>query len=68
MDTIYRGGEKVKEYRRTRAISTRLDQIEEQRLVLLAKERSWTVSHMIKHIISEYCKDIFKTGSAEYKE
>ena len=55
-------------YRKTRAISTRLDQIQEQRLVLLANERSWTVSHIIKYIIDEYCKDIFKTGSTEYKE
>ena len=59
---------KEKELRVTRAISTRLDQIEERRLVLLVNERSWTVSHMIKYIINEYCKDIFKTGSAEYKE
>lgn len=57
-----------KELRKTRAISTRLDQVQEQRLVLLANERSWTVSHIIKYIIDEYCKDIFKTGSAEYKE
>lgn len=56
------------ELRRTRAISSRLDQVQEQRLVLLANERSWTVSHMIKYILDEYCKDIFKTGSAEYKE
>ena len=53
-------------YRKTRAISTRLDQIQEQRLVLLANERGWTVSHMIKYIIGQYCDPIFKKGSAEY--
>lgn len=64
-----RGGETMsKELRKTRAISTRLDQIQEQRLVLLANERGWTVSHMIKHIIDQYCYDIFKLGTAEYKE
>lgn len=54
------------ELRKTRAISTRLDQVEIQRLVLLANERSWTISHMIKYIIGQYCDPIFKKGSVEY--
>ena len=53
---------------KTKAISTRLTDIERGRIVLLADEKKWTVSHMIHHILNEYCEKYFKPNSTEYKE
>lgn len=53
---------------KTKSISTRLTDIERGRLVLLADERDWTVSHLIHVIINEYCEPYFKPNSTEYKE
>lgn len=49
-------------------LSAKITKLNKTRLVLLAGERQWTVSHLVENIISDYCNAIFKENSIEYKE
>ena len=45
----------------------RLSPLQRLRIVKLAGERQWSISHMIQFIIDEYCEKLFIKDSEEFK-
>lgn len=47
--------------------NVRLSPLQKTRIMKLAVERQWSVSHMIQFIIDEYCDKLFLKDSEEFK-
>ena len=47
--------------------NVRLSPLQKTRIMKLAAERQWSVSHMIQFIIDEYCDKLFIKDSEEFK-
>ena len=57
---------RVKEIKE-KVTSVKFTRLQYTRLVLLAREKQWSISHIVQYIIDEYCKDIFQDNSIEYR-
>lgn len=47
--------------------NVRLSPLQKTRIMKLAVERQWSISHMIQFIIDDYCDKLFIKDSEEFK-
>ena len=52
---------------REKVTTVKFTKLQYARIVLLARERQWSISKMVQNIIDEYCKKIFEDNSIEYR-
>ena len=60
------GGEVMEELRE-KVTTVKFTKLQYARIVLLARERQWSISKMVQNIIDEYCNKIFEDNSIEYR-
>lgn len=60
------GGDIMEELKE-KVTTVKFTKLQYARIVLLARERQWSISKMIQNIIDEYCKKIFEDNSIEYR-
>ena len=60
------GGDSMEELRE-KVTTVKFTKLQYARIVLLARERQWSISKMVQNIIDEYCKKIFEENSIEYR-
>lgn len=53
--------------KKEKVTSVKFTMLQYTRLVLLAKERQWSISRMIQNIVDDYCKSYFEDNSIEYR-
>ena len=52
---------------REKVTTVKFTKLQYARIVMLARERQWSISKMIQNIIDDYCKKIFEDNSIEYR-
>lgn len=60
------GGDVMEELKE-KVTTVKFTKLQYARIVLLARERQWSISKMVQNIIDEYCKKIFEDNSIEYR-
>lgn len=60
------GGDSMEELKE-KVTTVKFTKLQYARIVLLARERQWSISKMVQNILDEYFKDIFEDNSIEYR-
>ena len=48
--------------------SVKFTKLQYTRLVLLAREKQWSISKMVQNIVDDYCKPYFEDNSIDYRK
>lgn len=60
------GGGSMEELKE-KVTTVKFTKLQYARIVLLARERQWSISKMVQNILDEYFKEIFEDNSIEYR-
>lgn len=58
----------MKKQNKDEITTVRFTTLQKVRIMLLARERQWSISKMVQFMIDSYCNNIFEENSIKFKE